>query len=167
MKTTEKKTTKAVAKKATTKKTTKAAAKTVKPTKAAKETKTPVTPKAEPTSKVCKVCGADKPIAEFRLHKSGYRLGKCYECEKASWKTRTKKVKDATEAASTLFPVTTKTGQTFDVSTFPIKGGRKVVSPATDKILYTPAGVTRDQARSIFQVYANVPREGISASIVE
>lgn len=155
--------------KKTDKKTTKAATKTtkqVKTTKTAKAEKV-VTHKAEPTSKVCKVCGNDKPIAEFRLHKSGYRLGKCYVCEKASWKTRTKKVKDTTEAASTLFPVTTKAGQTFTVSTFPIKGGRKVVSPATDKILYTPAEVTRDQARSIFQVYAEVPRAGISASIVE
>lgn len=122
---------------------------------------------AAPTAKVCKVCNTEKPIADFRLHKSGYRLGKCYECEKASWKTRTKKVKDITEAASTLFPVTTKAGQTFNVSTVPIPGGRKVVSPATDKVIYTTPEVTRDQARSIFQVYADVPRAGISASIVE
>jgi len=142
-----------------TKKVTKT--KTTKPAKAAK-----VETKAEPTSKKCKVCGEDKPIAEFRLHKSGYRLGKCYQCEKASWKSRNKK-KDTTEAASTIFPITTKAGQTFNVSTFPIIGGRKVVSPVTDKVLYTPADVTRDQARSIFQVYADVPRAGISASIVE
>ena len=143
-------------KKTAAKKATKAAVKTTKKVKAAK---------AEPTKKVCKVCGDEKPIAEFRLHKNGHRLGKCYECEKASWKSRNKK--QDPEATSTLFPVTTKTGQIFNVSTFPIKGGRKVVSPATDKVLYTPAEVTRDQARSIFQVYADVPRAGISASIVE
>ncbi len=124
------------------------------------------TTKVEPTSKVCKVCGKDLPIEAFRLHKNGYRLGKCYECEKASWKHRNKK-KDTTEAASTLFPVTTKAGQTFNVSSTPIKGGRKVVSSATDKVLYTTPEVTRDQARAIFQAYANVPRTGISASIVE
>lgn len=149
---------------AKTAKTTKAA-KSTKATKTVKPVKAKVEPKAEPTSKVCKVCGTDKPIAEFRLHKNGYRLGKCYECEKASWKSRNKK--QDPEAASTLFPVTTKAGLTFNVSTFPIKGGRKVVSPATDKVLYTPAEVTRDQARSIFQVYADVPRAGISASVVE
>jgi len=128
------------------------------------------TEKVEPTSKVCKVCGNEKPIEDFRLHKNGYRLGKCYECEKQSWKSRSKKStnqSDAAIAASTLFPVTTKSGQTFNVSTFPIKGGRKVTSPDTEMILYTPAEVTRDQARAIFQVYANVPRTGISASIVE
>jgi hypothetical protein len=148
--------------KSTKTKKTKKVVKTKKTTKPATAVKVK---KAEPTSKVCKVCGEDKPIAEFRLHKSGYRLGKCYECEKASWKSRNKK-KDTT-AETTLFPVTTKAGLTFNVSTFPIKGGRKVVSPATDKVLYTPAEVTRDQARSIFQVYADVPRAGISASIVE
>jgi len=138
--------------------------------KASKAKKEKKAEKVEPTSKVCKVCGTDKPIEAFRLHKSGYRLGKCYECEKASWKSRTKKndtQSEAAIAAATLFPVTTKAGQTFNVSTFPIKGGRKVTSPDTEKILYTPAEVTRDQARAIFQAYANVPRTGISASIVE
>ena len=141
---------------------------TEKTTKTKKEKKAE---KVEPTSKVCKVCGADKPIEAFRLHKSGYRLGKCYDCEKESWKSRTKKSDTQSEAAiaaAALFPVTTKAGQTFNVSTFPIKGGRKVVSPAApEKVLYTSAEVTRDQARAIFQAYANVPRTGISASIVE
>ena len=141
----------------TTKKITKKAVKATKPT---------VEPKAEPTSKVCKVCGDDKPIAEFRLHKNGYRLGKCYVCEKASWKKRNKK-EDTTEAASTLFPVTTKNGQVFNVSSTPIKGGRKVISPATDKVLYTSPEVTRDQARAILMAYADVPRTGISASVVD
>jgi len=124
----------------------------------------------EPTSKVCKVCGNEKPIGEFRLHKNGYRLGKCYACEKEAWKGRSKKTgnqSDTATAAAALFPVTTKAGQTFNVSTFPIKGGRKVTSPSTDMVLYTSPEVTRDQARAIFQVYANVPRTGISASVVE
>jgi hypothetical protein len=151
------KATKTVTKKAAKAKTVKA--KTPKPEAEAKV-------KVEPISKVCKVCGDDKPIGDFRLHKHGYRLNKCYACEKESWKTRSKK-KDTTEAASTLFPITTKAGQTFNVSSAPIKGGRKLVSPATDKVLYTPAEVTRDQARALFQVYADVPRTGISASVVE
>ena len=119
----------------------------------------------EPTTKVCKVCGAEKPIEDFRKHKSGYRLGKCYECEKAAWQARPKKTK-APAAEKTTFDVTTKSGQTFQVSVYPIPGGRKVSSPATDKVIYTPSEVTRDQARAIFQAYANVPRTGITAAVV-
>ena len=130
-----------------------------------KKTTTATTePTTEVTTKICKVCGLEKPIEDFRKHKSGYRLGKCYECEKAAWRARPKKTK---ADVSALFPVTTKAGHTFNVSNYPIKGGRKVTSPATDKVLYTPPEVTRDEARAIFQAYADVPRTGISASIVE
>ncbi len=30
---------------------------------------------------VCKQCGVDKPAEGFRVHKHGYRIGKCRECE--------------------------------------------------------------------------------------
>jgi hypothetical protein len=135
---------------------------TTETTAAAVETKAA---KVEPTTKVCKVCGKEKPIEDFRKHKSGYRLGKCYECEKAAWQARPKKAKKV-EPEKTTFDVTTKSGQTFQVSVYPIPGGRKVSSPATDKVIYTPADVTRDQARAIFQAYANVPRTGITAAVV-
>lgn len=117
----------------------------------------------EPTTKVCSVCGAEKPISEFRQHKNGYRLGKCYECEKNAWRQRPKKTKADT---SVLFPVTTKAGHTFNVSNYPIPGGRKVTSPETDMVIYTQPEVTRDQARAILQSYANVSRTGISTTIV-
>lgn len=32
---------------------------------------------------VCKGCLVDKPSEEFRVHKRGYRIGKCLECERA------------------------------------------------------------------------------------
>lgn len=165
--------------------------KKVKATKPAKTTKVKATKatkekvkKVEPTEKVCNTCGETKPIAEFRLHKNGYRLNKCYECEKKAWKKRskkqatveatsTKKTKATKEqnvevisAISTMFPVTTKSGKTFNVSSVPIRGGRKIESTETDKILYTTPEITRDEARAIFQAFANVPRTGISASIV-
>jgi hypothetical protein len=118
----------------------------------------------ETTTKICTKCGHEKMIEMFRLHKSGYRLGKCYACEKEAWKSRPKKTK---ADVSTLFPVTTKAGHTFNVSNFPITGGRKVTSPETDKVIYTSPEVTRDEARAIMQAYANVPRTGITAAIVE
>lgn len=31
---------------------------------------------------VCKECVVDKPATEFRVHKKGYRIGKCRECER-------------------------------------------------------------------------------------
>lgn len=118
----------------------------------------------EITTKTCYTCKVEKPINEFRRHKYGHYIGKCIICEKEAQKSRYKKTK---VDVSVLFPVTTKAGQTFNVSTYPINGGRKVTSPNTDKVIYTDANITRDEARAIFQSYANVPRTGISASIVE
>lgn len=105
------------------------------------------------TTKVCKVCGHSHPIENFRVHKNGYTLNKCKDCEKAAWMK--------------TFTVTTGSGKVYEVSAKPVKGGRKVTSMATDKVLYVTSGVTRDQARSIFQAYANVSRTGISVSVVE
>jgi hypothetical protein len=110
------------------------------------------------TEKVCKVCGKSHPIENFRVHKSGYILNKCKDCEKESWTSRLNSKKS-------FFTVRTKTGS-YNVSTSPISGGRKVTSSATEKVLFVPAGVTRDQARSIFQVYTSVPRTGIFVSLV-
>lgn len=117
----------------------------------------------EVPTKVCTKCGKTKMLEMFRKHKNGYYLGKCYECEKEAWRIRPKKVK---ADVSTLFPVTTKAGHIFNVSNFPIPGGRKVTSPNTDKVIYTPPEVTRDEARAILQAYANVPRTGISTLMV-
>ena len=37
---------------------------------------------------VCKACGAVKPATEFRVHKNGYRIGKCRMCENAYQRAR-------------------------------------------------------------------------------
>ena len=37
------------------------------------------------TEKVCTVCGGEaKPISEFRIHKTGYVLNQCKDCERAA-----------------------------------------------------------------------------------
>jgi len=110
-------------------------------------------------TKVCKKCGRELPMTEFRIHKSGFVLNQCKDCERISAKARSKK--------TGMFTVTTKSGKTYKVSGKPISGGRKVVSTATDKVLYVPANITRDEARSIFATYAKVPYTGISATVVE
>jgi len=45
--------------------------------------------------KTCRLCGVEKPLAEFYMHKSGKcgRAGRCKECMKPvkhAWKTRSK-----------------------------------------------------------------------------
>jgi len=32
---------------------------------------------------ICKSCGIEKPCSDYRIHKKGYRIGKCRECERA------------------------------------------------------------------------------------
>jgi len=108
-------------------------------------------------TKVCKCCGRELEVENFRLHKSGYRLGKCTDCERDAWRSR---------KPSKTFTVTTGSGKTFEVSTKPIVGGRKVVSCDSTQVLYTQVGVTRDEARSVYQSYTGVSRSGISATLV-
>lgn len=87
---------------------------------------------------------------------------------KATPKATTKTTVKATAKAvvtnrPTMIKVKTKTGKSFQISTSPIKGGRKVTSPKTKKVIYVGANVNRDQARVVFASYANVPYTGISA----
>jgi len=114
----------------------------------------------EVTSKVCKSCDTEKPIEDFRLHKSGYRLGKCYVCEKLSWKIKRRHSEPVT------LSITTKSGNVFVGSTVPINGGKKITSSYSDKVLYVSPSITRDQSRSMFEVYGNVKRNQISVKLV-
>jgi hypothetical protein len=117
----------------------------------------------EVTSKVCKSCDTEKPIEDFRLHKSGYRLGKCYVCEKLSWKSRT--IKQIT-FPGIIIPMISKSGEEFDMYTYPVTGTKKVSSKVTEKVLYVPTNISRDVARSLFQKYANVPRNTVSVTSI-
>ena len=73
----------------------------------------------------------------------------------------------AKTAAPATFNVTTKNGKSYEVSSTPISGGRKIVSTASDKVLFVAPGVTRDEARAIYATYAKVSYTGISASLVD
>jgi hypothetical protein len=114
----------------------------------------------EVTSKVCKSCNTELPIENYRLHKSGYRLGKCYECEKKFWKIRRKHSEPVT------LSITTKSGNVFVGSTVPINGGKKITSSFSDKVMYVSPSITRDQARSMFEIYGDVKRNQISVKSV-
>lgn len=40
---------------------------------------------------ICKGCGVNKPASEYRIHKRGYRIGKCRDCEREyqrEWSSR-------------------------------------------------------------------------------
>lgn len=134
------------------------------------KTKSKSKEKTVPDSKVCKICGQDKPIAEYRTHKSGFILNQCRQCEKDIAKKRIedKKGKPTTATAavlSALFTITTKKGKVFEASLEPIKGGRKAFEG--EKVLYFKEGTTRDEARAAFSVHFSVPPTGIKTEIVE
>lgn len=113
------------------------------------------------TEKTCKSCGETKHIDQFRVHKNGYALNKCKSCEKSAWTSRYELLKSK---KNDIFNIVTKTGESFEVSSKPIEGGKKICSSETDKVLYVKANINRDKARSIFQSYANVNRTGISVT---
>ena len=110
-------------------------------------------------TKVCNRCGGDpKPMSAFRTHKTGYVLNQCKECERAAATARR-------QNRTGTFEVQTKSGVAYTVSLAPVPGSRKVSSPRTDKVLYI-MNANRDQARSAFANYANVPYTGINTPIV-
>lgn len=109
--------------------------------------------------KVCNRCGKELPLSEFRTHgPSGYVLNQCKECErKAATARRQKK--------TGVFEVKTKSGVAYQASLTSVPGSRRVSSPRTDKVLFV-LGANRDQARSVFANYANVPYTGINTPLV-
>lgn len=60
-------------------------------------------PKVEPTTKVCRVCGQEKPIDEFLLRKDGYRRGECDECRKANLRAYHEANKDELNAKNRVY----------------------------------------------------------------
>ena len=108
------------------------------------------------TTKVCTKCGTEQPIENFRVHKTGFRLNQCKECEREASKARAKK-------STKTFEVKTSAGVAYKASLSSIPGGRKVTSPNTDKVLYLEGSVNRDTARNLFANWAKVPYTGISA----
>ena len=107
--------------------------------------------------KVCRRCGFDKPIEEFRKRPSGFILNQCKTCESELGAERRKSKTPQT----TIISITTKSGKLVEASMKQIEGGRKATSPNTDKVLYFNSNVDRDTARVAFSAYANVPRTGI------
>ena len=57
--------------------------------------------KTIPESKVCTKCGTDKPIDDFRTHKSGYNLNQCRQCERDSAKKRMEEKRNKISTAIT------------------------------------------------------------------
>lgn len=117
----------------------------------------------ECTEKECRRCHTVKLIEEFRTRPSGFTLNQCRECEGELGKIR-RLAKKA--AVSPVITITTKSGLTIEASTIPVAGGRKTVSPLTDKVLYFSPDVNRDKARLAFSTFANVVRTGISYQLV-
>jgi hypothetical protein len=110
--------------------------------------------------KVCRRCGFEKPIEEFRKRPSGFILNQCKSCESELGAERRK------SKTTTIISITTKSGKLVEASMKQIEGGRKATSPNTDKVLYFNSNVDRDTARIAFSAYAEVPRTGIQYQLV-
>ena len=101
----------------------------------------------EVKAKVCTKCGIEKEVENFRVHKSGFVLNQCKDCEKAATKARRTSA-IAKVVISEMLKVTTKSGKTIEASTAPIAGGRKATSPNTEKVLYFAPGVNRVNSKN-------------------
>ena len=110
--------------------------------------------------KVCRRCGKNKPIEEFRKRPSGFVLNQCKTCESELGAARRE------SKTITVISITTKSGKLVEASMKQIEGGRKTTSPNTDKVLYFNSDVDRDTARIAFSAYADVPRTGIQYQLV-
>ena len=110
--------------------------------------------------KVCKRCGNEKDIKEFRTRPFGFTLNQCRQCEGELAKERRLK-KQATAVEESQVLITSKSGKVVEASTTPIEGGRMTTSPNTDKVLYFNTTVSRDAARLAFSTFAEISRTGI------
>jgi len=115
-------------------------------------------------TQVCKCCGIEKPIEDFRLYKGVTRLTKCRTCEKEymqNYKNASKKEKVLVIKSEKIMPVSVnetpellpikvmktsyniiKEGKTIVVDTTPKKNCRKVVSEDNSIVLFVPSGVS-------------------------
>lgn len=106
----------------------------------------------QPKSKTCTKCNIEKPIEDFRTHKSGYVLNQCREREKKTAFARIQAKKgtpsSATPESPTTFTIKTKKGKEFTVSTEPFAGARMVTNG--EHTVYFTFGTGKDVARSAF-----------------
>jgi hypothetical protein len=124
--------------------------------------------KEQSETKVCTKCNTEKPIEDFRTHKSGFSLNQCRSCEKeiALARARAKKGNPIPAATTpSTFTITTKKGKEFQASLEPIPKGRKATMG--ENTLYFHAGTTRDEARSAFSAHFLCSMTGIATEVVE
>jgi hypothetical protein len=126
-----------------------------------KNSKTKVTMSNTKTCNRCPEGTGPQPIANFRIHKSGYVLGQCKACEREASKSRR-----VTKGTPSTFEVSTPSGKTFKASLTPVTGSRKVTHEGTTKVIYV-LGASRDEVRSVFAKYANVSRNRVKSSQVD
>lgn len=107
-------------------------------------------------TKICKRCGEEKPLSDFRTRPFGFTLNQCRKCE-----SEMNKARRAKPVVTEVITITSKSGKVVTASTTPIPGGRMTTSPLTNKILYFEPTVTRDEARVAFSTFANIDRTGI------
>jgi len=120
----------------------------------------------KPKPKVCTKCNTEKPIEDFRTHKSGYVLNQCRSCEKEIALARSKAKKGTpVPVTSSTFIITTKKGKEFQASMEPTPGSRKATNG--EHTLYFPSETTRDESRSAFATHFSCPMTGISTEVVE
>lgn len=112
--------------------------------------------------KVCRRCGFNKPIKDFRKRTSGFILNQCKSCESELGAAR----RAPKTPQTTIISIVTKSGKLVEASMKQIEGGRKATSPNTDKVLFFNSNVDRDTARIAFSAYAEVPRTGIQYQLV-
>ena len=67
-------------------------------------------------TKICRSCGEEMKIGKFRVHKSGFVLNQCKDCEKAATKSRrlSSLSKTAKTVVSEFLKVTTKSGKVIE-----------------------------------------------------
>ena len=124
--------------------------------------------KEQSETKVCTKCNTEKPIEDFRTHKSGYVLNQCRSCEKSIALARSQAKKGTLTPATpstTTFTITTKKGKEFQVSLEPTPGCRKVTNG--EHTLYFPVGTTKDEGRSAFVKHVGCSMHGVSTQVVE
>ena len=75
--------------------------------------------KTNPVSKVCTVCGTNKPIDDFRTHKTrGFNLNQCRQCESDMAKKRREDKRVMTVTATVIKKVCKKCGKEKPIDDF-------------------------------------------------
>lgn len=109
--------------------------------------------------KICRKCGNELTMDNFRVHKTGFILNQCKLCESTSSKIRAR-VNRNQETRNETISIKTKSGKEYQASLKPIAGGRKAYV-VNGTVIYFTSDVNRDQARCAYSAYAKVPMTGI------